>query len=213
MPFTGIYADNDHVLGHEIVHVFQYDIAEGTPGGGLMRLDALPLWLIEGMAEYFSLGREDPLTAMWMRDAVTARQVARRSSSSRPTRASSRIDTARRCGRTSAARWGDAERERCLSHGTAPRMGRRIASSGWRFERLALEGVADGNPSDVPADDGRSRQADRRWSRTPRQPERAGRHERRAGSESRRQVGGVLRASWGCSRWISSSPTRTRGRS
>jgi WD40 repeat protein len=70
MPFTGIYADNDHVLGHELVHVFQYNIAEGTPGGGLMRLDALPLWLIEGMAEYYSLGREDPLTAMWMRDAV-----------------------------------------------------------------------------------------------------------------------------------------------
>ena len=70
MPFDGIYADNDHVLGHELVHVFQYNIAEGTPGGGLMRLDALPLWLIEGMAEYFSLGREDPLTAMWMRDAV-----------------------------------------------------------------------------------------------------------------------------------------------
>jgi Tol biopolymer transport system component len=70
MPFTGIYADNDHVLGHELVHVFQYNIAEGQPGGGLMRLDALPLWLIEGMAEYFSLGREDPLTAMWMRDAV-----------------------------------------------------------------------------------------------------------------------------------------------
>ena len=70
MPFTGIYADNDHVLGHELVHVFQYNIAEGTPGGGLLRLDALPLWLIEGMAEYFSLGREDPLTAMWMRDAV-----------------------------------------------------------------------------------------------------------------------------------------------
>jgi Tol biopolymer transport system component len=70
MPFTGIYSDNDHVLGHELVHVFQYNIAEGTPGGGLMRLDALPLWLIEGMAEYFSLGREDPLTAMWMRDAV-----------------------------------------------------------------------------------------------------------------------------------------------
>ena len=40
-----------------------------------MRLDALPLWLIEGMAEYFSLGRDDPLTAMWMRDAGDARQV------------------------------------------------------------------------------------------------------------------------------------------
>src|SRR3954469_3362196 len=46
MPFTGVYANNDHVLGHELVHVFQYNIAEGTPGGGLMRLDALPLWLI-----------------------------------------------------------------------------------------------------------------------------------------------------------------------
>jgi Tol biopolymer transport system component len=70
MPFTGIYADNDHVLGHELVHVFQYNIAEGAPGGGLQRLNTLPLWLIEGMAEYFSLGREDALTAMWMRDAV-----------------------------------------------------------------------------------------------------------------------------------------------
>ena len=68
MPFTGIYANNDHVLGHELVHVFQYNIAEGT--GGLQRLNALPLWLIEGMAEYFSVGRNDPLTAMWMRDAV-----------------------------------------------------------------------------------------------------------------------------------------------
>jgi hypothetical protein len=70
MPFTGIYADNDHVLGHELVHVFQYNIAEGAPNGGLARLNALPGWLIEGMAEYFSLGRQDPLTAMWMRDAV-----------------------------------------------------------------------------------------------------------------------------------------------
>ncbi|HEY2856474.1 MAG TPA: hypothetical protein VGJ18_26765 [Gemmatimonadaceae bacterium] len=70
MPFTGIYADNDHVLGHELVHVFQYNIAEGAPQGGLARLNALPGWLIEGMAEYFSLGRNDPLTAMWMRDAV-----------------------------------------------------------------------------------------------------------------------------------------------
>jgi Tol biopolymer transport system component len=70
MPFTGLYSENDHVLGHELVHVFQYNIAEGTPGGGLMRLDALPGWLIEGMAEYLSIGRESPLTAMWMRDAV-----------------------------------------------------------------------------------------------------------------------------------------------
>lgn len=70
-PFTGVYDDDEHVLGHELVHVFQYNIAETAPGqGGLARLGALPLWLIEGMAEYFSLGRNDALTAMWMRDAV-----------------------------------------------------------------------------------------------------------------------------------------------
>jgi len=71
MPFTGVYEDDEHVTGHELVHVFQYNIAESAPGqGGLARLGALPLWLIEGMAEYFSLGRNDALTAMWMRDAV-----------------------------------------------------------------------------------------------------------------------------------------------
>ncbi len=71
MPWTGIYKDDEHVLGHELVHVFQYNIAETAPGqGGIARLNALPLWLIEGMAEFFSLGRNDALTAMWMRDAV-----------------------------------------------------------------------------------------------------------------------------------------------
>jgi len=70
-PFTGVYADDEHVLGHELVHVFQYNIAETAPGqGGLARMSALPLWLIEGMAEYFSLGRNDAHSAMWMRDAV-----------------------------------------------------------------------------------------------------------------------------------------------
>jgi Tol biopolymer transport system component len=69
MPFTGVYAENDHVLGHEIVHGFQYDIAM-TQTGGLQNLGALPLWVIEGMAEYFSVGREDSHTAMWLRDAA-----------------------------------------------------------------------------------------------------------------------------------------------
>ena len=31
---------------------------------------ALPLWFIEGMAEYLSLGSSAPLTAMWMRGAM-----------------------------------------------------------------------------------------------------------------------------------------------
>jgi Tol biopolymer transport system component len=33
-------------------------------------MERLPLWLVEGMAEYLSLGREDALTAMWLRDAA-----------------------------------------------------------------------------------------------------------------------------------------------
>jgi hypothetical protein len=74
MPFTGIYAENDHVLGHEIVHGFQYDIAT-TQTGGLQNLGSLPLWVIEGIAEYFSVGREDSHTAMWMRDAALRNDI------------------------------------------------------------------------------------------------------------------------------------------
>lgn len=70
MPLASSYGDTDHVLGHELVHAFQYDIAQGRNASGLGGLMTLPLWLIEGMAEYLSVGREDPLTAMWIRDAV-----------------------------------------------------------------------------------------------------------------------------------------------
>lgn len=69
LPFTGSYAESDHVLGHEMVHVFQYDIVESKSATGAS-LDRLPLWLVEGMAEYLSLGGEDSHTAMWLRDAV-----------------------------------------------------------------------------------------------------------------------------------------------
>jgi len=70
MPMTGSYWDTDHVLGHELVHAFQYNIAQSRRGGGLQGMATLPLWLVEGMAEYLSVGRDDPLTAMWIRDAV-----------------------------------------------------------------------------------------------------------------------------------------------
>jgi len=70
MPMTGSYQDTDHVLGHELVHAFQYNIAQSGPGSGMVGMSRLPLWLMEGMAEYLSVGREDPLTAMWIRDAT-----------------------------------------------------------------------------------------------------------------------------------------------
>src|SRR5438093_1359746 len=71
LPLTGDYAENDHVLGHEMVHVFQFDIAASlTNNRRRFQLEQMPLWLVEGMAEYFSKGRIDPLTAMWIRDAT-----------------------------------------------------------------------------------------------------------------------------------------------
>ena len=73
LPFAGPLRETDHVLGHELVHAFQYDISgqgrspANPAAAGLFRL---PLWFVEGMAEYLSLGPIDPNTAMWLRDAA-----------------------------------------------------------------------------------------------------------------------------------------------
>jgi Tol biopolymer transport system component len=74
LPLTGSYAESDHVLGHEMVHVFQYDVSQRARDG-VGRMEQLPLWLVEGMAEYLSVGRDDPNTAMWMRDAVLRNDI------------------------------------------------------------------------------------------------------------------------------------------
>jgi WD40 repeat protein len=74
MPFAYSYEETDHVLGHELVHAFQYDISGlGRAGGGLdaaAQRYQVPSWFTEGMAEYLSVGPVDPLTAMWVRDAA-----------------------------------------------------------------------------------------------------------------------------------------------
>lgn len=75
LPLTGSLAETDHVIGHELVHAFQYDIT-GQGGGGFNNssMRRLPLWFIEGMAEFLSLGPDDPNTAMWMRDAIQSKK-------------------------------------------------------------------------------------------------------------------------------------------
>ncbi len=70
MPLTASYRETDRILGHELVHAFQYNIAQSRSGGGIMRLARMPLWVVEGMAEYMSMGREHPHTAMWLRDHI-----------------------------------------------------------------------------------------------------------------------------------------------
>lgn len=73
LPLAGSLAATDHVLGHELVHAFQYDISDDArrgSGRGVSAAGQLPLWFVEGMAEYLSLGPVDAQTAMWLRDAV-----------------------------------------------------------------------------------------------------------------------------------------------
>jgi hypothetical protein len=73
LNFTGDYRSFEHVLTHEMVHAFQYDIfARGRAGSGLQNLaqNLPPLWFAEGMAEYLSLGPSTPNTNAWMRDAA-----------------------------------------------------------------------------------------------------------------------------------------------
>ena len=73
LPYGASLYETDHVIGHELVHAFQFDImAQGHSDharGNEMAL-RIPLWFIEGMAEYLSVGAVDPNTSMWMRDAV-----------------------------------------------------------------------------------------------------------------------------------------------
>lgn len=73
LPLAGPLKETDHVLGHELVHAFQFDITTQGSGASVFELPGalrLPLWFMEGMAEYLSLGSYDPHTAMWIRDAV-----------------------------------------------------------------------------------------------------------------------------------------------
>src|SRR5213079_1357552 len=71
LPMGGPLADTDHVIGHELVHAFQFDITTNPNAPpGQNGAERLPLWFIEGMAEYLSIGPVDPNTAMWLRDAA-----------------------------------------------------------------------------------------------------------------------------------------------
>jgi Tol biopolymer transport system component len=79
MPMANSYEETDHVLGHELVHAFQYDISGfGRAGAGLeeaARRFQVPGWFTEGMAEYLSVGPVDPHTAMWLRDAALTGRI------------------------------------------------------------------------------------------------------------------------------------------
>lgn len=71
--FSGDWQSFEHVLTHEMVHVFTFDIfSRGRAGSGLQNLAMVnpPLWFMEGLAEYLSIGPYHPWTDAWVRDAV-----------------------------------------------------------------------------------------------------------------------------------------------
>ncbi len=71
--YSGDLHSFEHVFQHEMVHVFQYDIfSRGRAGANFGALAQVqpPLWMMEGMAEYLSIGPEHAWTNTWIRDAV-----------------------------------------------------------------------------------------------------------------------------------------------
>lgn len=76
MPIMQINQQTRHVLGHELVHAFQYRVLmEGGDSTRLENIGNIPLWMVEGMAEYFSIGKKDAFTSMWMRDAYVNNDI------------------------------------------------------------------------------------------------------------------------------------------
>jgi Tol biopolymer transport system component len=73
LPLTGDLGSFEHVLTHEMVHEFQYDIfSRGKAGANVQTLSQVnpPDWFMEGMAEYLSIGPSHTLTTTWLRDAA-----------------------------------------------------------------------------------------------------------------------------------------------
>jgi Tol biopolymer transport system component len=73
MPFMESNAQTDHVLGHELVHAFQYHLITDT--FSLNAVNNIPLWMVEGLAEYMSIGPVDAHTAIWLRSAVASNKL------------------------------------------------------------------------------------------------------------------------------------------
>jgi Tol biopolymer transport system component len=70
---AGDLKESEHVMTHEMVHQFQYDIfSRGRAGANLSALGNVnpPSWFIEGMAEYLSIGPGHNATDAIMRDAA-----------------------------------------------------------------------------------------------------------------------------------------------
>ncbi|MBN1503543.1 MAG: PD40 domain-containing protein [Candidatus Eisenbacteria bacterium] len=74
VPFTGSYEDLRHVVVHELVHAYVFDMMFGGVFNSILSaqyLYQIPLWFNEGLAEYESLGWDETLE-MVVRDAAVS---------------------------------------------------------------------------------------------------------------------------------------------
>lgn len=73
LPYEGSHADFVHVIRHEMVHVFMFDIAFGSSRATSPRSPfyRIPLWFAEGVAEWYASGW-DAQADMYLRDASTS---------------------------------------------------------------------------------------------------------------------------------------------
>ncbi|TET23777.1 MAG: hypothetical protein E3J78_02010 [Candidatus Cloacimonadota bacterium] len=77
LPFEGSYEQFRHVINHELVHAFQFDILFGSNFGSIMQAELLmsiPLWVFEGLAEFESLNWDSDSEG-YLRDAVINNQL------------------------------------------------------------------------------------------------------------------------------------------
>lgn len=72
LPYEGNHADFVHVIRHELVHVFMFDMAFGSSRAGASRSPffRIPLWFAEGVAEWYASGWDENAD-MVLRDAAT----------------------------------------------------------------------------------------------------------------------------------------------
>ena len=72
LPFEGSYESFRHVINHELVHAFQFNILFGSNISNIIQAElmiSIPLWVMEGLAEFESLNW-DSGTESYIRDAV-----------------------------------------------------------------------------------------------------------------------------------------------
>lgn len=74
LPYSGSERDFRHVVHHELVHAYMFDMLYGGPVRSLFVLQHafhIPLWFAEGIAEYFS-NEWDSEAEMMIRDAAVS---------------------------------------------------------------------------------------------------------------------------------------------